>query len=220
MNQLDEIRDLIEEIADPDRKQRFPTMMGTVVTGSYDADAGTVSVVLASDNEDAPTEGVLINGAHSVADGLLLVPADGSIVWVSEIDGGGKWGIVKYSALASATVSIGNAVVYVHDGEVSMAVAGKDIIVKSDKIAINGGSLGGAVKSSAVSQQDNLFVTDLTMLKGILGGIIATLGAAPAAVPVLNSTLLTFLTPLSAYVSAALTPPIPTQYENPNLTHG
>ena len=118
---------------------RFPVMSGVVVAGSVDMSACTCSVLLGIDDaDDPPTEGVLLNSVSGNVNGVLCFPADNSNVWVAEIDGPGKWGIIKASDLVKMVVTVGSSMVAVKDG----------------LIQFNDGSLGGLVELQKLT--DNL----------------------------------------------------------------
>ena len=129
----------------------FTIMSGTVVAGSVDTEEVTCTVLLSSDDADTPTEGVLLNAVTLDANGLILYPADGSNVWVAEIDGPGKWGIIKCSDLVKAVVTCGSAKLTITDG----------------LIQLNDGSLGGLVEVAALVGKLNTLENDLNMIKTI-----------------------------------------------------
>lgn len=120
---------------------RFPVMSGTVVAGSVDMSACTCSVLLSVDDADSPaTEGVLLNGVSGNINGVLCFPADGSNVWVAEIDGPGKWGIIKTSDLVKMVVTISNVVVAITDSEAVIQQDNAVFTISSGKFSIKNDS--------------------------------------------------------------------------------
>jgi hypothetical protein len=105
-------------------KTSHPIMMGKMVAGTLDGDNMICSVLLSADDEDAPTPGVLLNAVALDALGFVLYPADGSVVWVAEVNGPGMWGVIKCSELLQMTVNIGNAQVAVSNSQLSLNCAG------------------------------------------------------------------------------------------------
>ena len=175
MSQTEEkIGQVIMEIATKANggKLRFPVMTGTVVAGSVDIGELTCDVILSKDDTDTPTQGILISPVLESTNGLVLYPADNSQVWVAELDGPGKWGIVKYSDLTKATLKIGASSVTVTDGLVQF----------------NDGSLGGLTKTLELQAQINKLNTLVGHLVGIINGI-AVLEAGGGAASALQAAL-------------------------------
>lgn len=130
---------LIEEIANHGRKgDRFPIMSGTIVAGSFDATAMTVSVQLSCDDVSAPTENVAINGILNNTAGVYMVPADGANCLVAEVDGPGKWAVLMASSYVKVVGTVG----------------GSQFLIKDGLIQFNDGSLGGLVEIEKL--KDNL----------------------------------------------------------------
>ena len=107
----------IRKIADNSQGKRFTVMMGVVVAGSVDETQNTCKVVLSKDDDDTPTEGVMLNGIQLNSNGFILYPADNSYVWVAEIDGPGKYGIVRCSDLVKVTCTAGAAQLTIEGGK-------------------------------------------------------------------------------------------------------
>lgn len=104
----------LRRITHTDGKDRFPVMSGVVMAGSTDEGEMTCDVRLSvdldpSDPDFMPTPAVQITAALESTNGLVLYPADNSQVWVAEIDGPGKWGIVKCSDLVKVVATINNS---------------------------------------------------------------------------------------------------------------
>lgn len=132
----------IRRIAGPNH----PALMSGVVKAVQEGD-GTCDVLMTGDDE--VTGGVLINGVTENENGVIIIPAKDSIVWVAEIDGPGLLGIVKYSDTTKVTVKVGGvAELSVADGEVVM----------------NGGDNGGLVVVQALVDKINRLETKLNAL--------------------------------------------------------
>jgi tetrahydromethanopterin S-methyltransferase subunit B len=108
---------------------RYPVMSGVV--RDVDADGGTCDVELSVDDEGQATPGIITNVVTDNMEGLTMVPVIGSQVWVAEIDGPGKWGLVKCSELQTVVVKIGDTA---------------ELEVTSGVVVLNGGENGGLVK--------------------------------------------------------------------------
>lgn len=80
---------------------------GTVVAGSLDTNANTVSVI--PDNTEESLTGVLLAAVTNEASGVVLVPEDDSKVIICCIDGPGLWTVIKMSELKNVAVKIGDA---------------------------------------------------------------------------------------------------------------
>jgi hypothetical protein len=146
---------------------RFPVMSGVVVAGSVDMSACTCTVLLSVDDTDSPTTGgVLLNSVSGNVNGMLCFPADNSNVWVAEIDGPGKWGIIKTSDLVKMVVTIGSVSLTMTDG----------------LIQFNDGSLGGLVELQKCEDNLNALKNYIkeTLEPAIVSGMNA-IGAAMAA---------------------------------------
>ena len=131
MSELDrKIGQAIIDIANKGKKGRFPVMMGSVVAGSVDEEQGTCKVLLSVNDENTQTDGVLLSAKLGNVTGLLLYPADDSIVLVAEINGPGMYGIVQCSQLNKVIVKIGIITLHITDSG----------------IMINGDDYGGLVK--------------------------------------------------------------------------
>ena len=126
-------------------------MMGLVVAGSVDMDNLLCDVVLTGDDEEHPTQGVLLNSAQGINAGITLIPADDSVVWVAELDGPGKWGVVKCGKLLKMLVTVGSSTVEIKNGE----------------ITLNDGSLGGLVKVEELVTRLNNLEDDINNLKTV-----------------------------------------------------
>ena len=89
---------LIEQIAHKrDGQLRWPIMHGVVK--SVNEDTGTCVVLLTVNDDEAPTEGIMLSAVSMNSNGFILYPAVGSNVVVGEVDGPGKWCLLKCSNL-------------------------------------------------------------------------------------------------------------------------
>jgi hypothetical protein len=131
MSQLEaKIAELIQQIANKDAGKRFPVMSGKVVADSVDMGECTCSVILCNDTEGEGTEGILLSGVSGNVNGVLYYPADDSDVWVAEIDGNGKWGVIKTSTLVKMVVTVGGSKLTVVDGTITLNDGSLDGLVK------------------------------------------------------------------------------------------
>lgn len=86
----------------------YEVIAGTVVEGSIDEDAYTISVQPTGDDATI-IHGVLLNTIESSAFGLVLVPKEGSSVIIGSIDGPGEWVLLKANKLTTMTVTVAGA---------------------------------------------------------------------------------------------------------------
>ena len=94
------------------------------------------------DDDSDPLPDVLLNAVSMNSNGFILYPADGSNVWVAEIDGPGKWGLVKCSTLKKVSVKIGSTVFEITDGEVSAADGkGAELVMSGGKFQLKNGAM-------------------------------------------------------------------------------
>lgn len=110
----------IMRIAEKVLKGGVMIMSGKVKAGSVNMEEQTVSVVLTGN--DAATDDVLLNAVSMNNNGVILYPEDDSDVWVCNIDGQGKWGIIKCSNLKQVTIK---------QGEAAMTVKGSKYSIKN-----------------------------------------------------------------------------------------
>lgn len=135
--------------------RRITGMQPVVMSGKVkevQESEGTCSVVLTMDGDEV-TEGVLITAVSGNSNGVVQVPKPDSQVWVAEIDGPGKWGIVKYS-------------------DVSKVLIGSDDV----EVVINGGGLGGMTKTPVLK-------TELDKVKNLLLHLTTIINGAPIPEP-------------------------------------
>jgi len=94
---------LIEEIAHGGKKQTYPLMSGKIVAGSVDTEGMTVKVLLSVD-EDVPTEDIFLNVVLSNVGGCYGLPADNADCIVGEIDGPGRWELIRASRYTKVVI--------------------------------------------------------------------------------------------------------------------
>ncbi len=100
----EDIKEMVEIAA-----SRIPTIFtGKVV--SVDTEQYTCAVELNVNDEGNATQNILVNAALEVTEGLILLPAENSVVWVAKLDGGGNLGIVKCSEVQQLLWRVGNDV--------------------------------------------------------------------------------------------------------------
>jgi hypothetical protein len=178
-------------------------MSGTVVAGSVNEAAATCTVLLSTNDESAPTAGILLNAVTENVNGVLVIPKDDSHVWVAEIDKG-KWGLIKTSDVKKVIVKISGT---------------EELIVESGKAVFNGGSNHGMVKVAALVSKLNAVETDLNNLKAAFNAMLTTAAGFPPA-PIPGTALSAFLaTGWSAYAAAAIATSVQTELENTNVKH-
>ncbi len=171
MSQLEkQIAQKIQEIATGNRGNHFPIYSGKVVAGSVDASELTCTALLSIDDEDVPTECILLKPATNIVNGLTLYPADDSYVLVGEIDGPGKYAIISYSTITKAVLTIGNTVFTISNagykierGSVSLTAIMQNILnhIMALTVPTPAGTSGAPVNLSA-------FNSDLTDVNNIL----------------------------------------------------
>ena len=96
----------------------YELISGTVVSGSVDTGAWTMSVQLPDGSMHIT--GVRLNAVTEDDNGLLLVPADGSNVVIGSIDGPGEWVLIRASKIAKASIKIGSVSCNADDTQVSL----------------------------------------------------------------------------------------------------
>ena len=107
---------LIEEIAHGGKKLTYPLMSGKIVAGGVDTGGMTVKVLLSVD-EDVPTEDIFLNVVLSNVGGCYGIPADNADCIVAEIDGPGRWELIRASSYTKVVIQ-GMAIQF-NDGGVS-----------------------------------------------------------------------------------------------------
>ncbi len=230
-----EIGRLMRDIVNPERNRRYSIMMGKVVAGSVDENAGTCKVVLSSDDEVAPTENVAINAVLENANGFILYPADGSDVWVADLEGKEIYGIIKCSNISKATLlfnaagggdrimlmtsnffeaRIRNYYLHIEDGNVLLKSGGSNLTGTDHLFKFNDGSYGGVPKAGELASKYNAIETRInnmitTLTAGIASGAyVGAPGGAALAAAIL------------AQLGAAITPTTQVMIENADVKHG
>ena len=166
------IAQLIREIAEGAADLRFPVMSGTVVAGSTDTDNMVCTVLLSVSDDSAETSGIMLNAVTLNSNGLILYPADGSNVWVAEVDGPGKWGIVKCSDLVKMAVTIGQTTFVITDGQVQAADgSGGQLTMTGGKLQFknNSGSLFNMLSTHIQNLQTHITNIDALTVDTAVG---------------------------------------------------
>ncbi len=91
---------------------------GTVIAGSTDTSAYTISVQPSDDSD--PIEGIMLNTITENGNGYILFPADGSNVVIGTVDGEGEWILIKASELDKTIVTIGNVQYEIDNNQVNI----------------------------------------------------------------------------------------------------
>src|ERR1035437_5118008 len=105
-----EIAARLKHIVLGDDANRYPVMTGKVV--SVDEGSMDCEVQLTGDNAGngviASTNGVTLNVSLENTGGVYLIPANGADCLVAEVDGKGKWELLKASAYTKVAGVIGS----------------------------------------------------------------------------------------------------------------
>lgn len=181
-------------------------MMGEVK--SVNEEAYTCNVALNCNDKDSVTEGIFINVALQVTEGLILIPAVDSVVWVARVDG--KLGVIKCSLLDKAIVRMGNTEMQLREGTIRLQCEETTMQVESGGIRFNDGALGGLVKVLSLVERLNLIENDITALKGAFGGWT----------PVPNDGGAALKTATTPWAGNALESTIADHLKNDKVTHG
>jgi hypothetical protein len=92
-------------------QQQPELISGTVVSGSVDTVACTVSVLPL--NSNLPVANVRLGSITGTDGGLITLPADGSHVVIGSIDGPGEWTLLKASTVTAVTIKTGGMVLQI-----------------------------------------------------------------------------------------------------------
>ena len=145
--------------------QDYNIIGGTMVAGSTDAAAGTISV-LPADGRPA-IDGILLGVVTENENGIIVYPSDDSDVIIGSANGSGTWFLLKASTITKATIKIGGSSSTITDG----------------LIQFNDGSLGGLTKTQELKTQLDKTTTLLQHLVATINGAVipeAGSGAASA----------------------------------------
>jgi hypothetical protein len=116
----------------------FEIISGTVVEGSTDLSAYTVSV-LPSDGV-VPIEGVMLNSTAADQNGMIMIPKEGSNVVIGSVDGPGEWVLLRAGELAGIRVKIENVNVSIDEANVSIANGSMVFNISDSVFRINSAS--------------------------------------------------------------------------------
>jgi hypothetical protein len=170
--QENDIREILSEIALKSLEGRQGVVMcGTVVAGSVDMDAQTCTVLLADmDTGGAGMPYVLLNSVRMDGSGLILYPADNSMVWVAQLEGSGQWGVLRCGELAKVACTIGQTIctltssgVHIEGGGKSLATVLSNLLSHIQALTV---STGTGPSGTPLNISD--FVNDANDLQQIL----------------------------------------------------
>ena len=188
-------RQVAEEIIGIVNKYKAPDAVQTGIVKSVNTDDYTCVVALNANTAGTLTEAVTVNAALEVMEGLVLVPAVNSVVWVANLDGGGNRGLVKCSKLTKAAVTIGN----------------RTLSIDADEIQLNGDQLGGLTKTQELK-------TQLDKLNNLVAHLVAVITGGPVPEPG-NGAASALQTALKAAIAADSVGDF-SNIENNNVKHG
>ncbi len=100
-------------------RRQYEIIGGTVVEGSLDEGANTVSVQ--PDYDSPPIHDVMLLSVSDSNRGMTLTPEGGSKVVICTIDGPGLWTIIKMSELKSVSVKIGSSTLDINDTSIRLS---------------------------------------------------------------------------------------------------
>jgi len=124
-------------------------MSGTVT--AVDTDNNVCTVQLTTDSDDNPTDGILLNVLTANINGVYLLPEVNADCIVAEIDGPGKWELLRASSYTKIFMQTGSSTITITDG----------------LIQLNDGSLDGLVKVNDLVTKLNNLENDLNNLKTV-----------------------------------------------------
>ncbi len=153
MGQIEErISENVKRVAGTLDKTRFPMMSGKVV--SVDNDKLTCKVKLTVNDPAHETDGIMLGPVTLNNNGIVLYPAEGSNVVVGEVDGPGKWTLVKCSDLVKTEVIIGEVSFMLDKDQAEVKQGAASVLLKGGKIELSGAGKGGLVQIAEL--KDNL----------------------------------------------------------------
>ena len=124
-------------------RNRFPVMAAKVVT--VDAGTQTCTVNLSITDVGVELPGVMLNALAGNDLGVVLYPAINSIVWVAELDGPGKYGVVRCSEVTKVGVKVGDVTGEVSNGKVYWKQGDGELTLQGGKLQWKNG--GGDLKT-------------------------------------------------------------------------
>jgi hypothetical protein len=159
---------------------------GTVVPGSVDVTAYTVSVQ--PSNDDAPIEGVMLGTITNDANGMLLVPKDGSHVVIGCVDGPGEWTLLRAGVIDKALITIGSIKYEMDDTQVCISNGNTVFSVGTNALKIR-------------TAGESLFQL-LNDLLSAISILTVTTSTGPSSVPINAATFTTLQSRLNNLLSA------------------
>jgi hypothetical protein len=223
----------IRDIVDPERGKRFAVYSGKVVPYSVDRTNGICSVERSVDDAGSPVKHVLLNVTLQGTDGIFLYPMDGADVLVAEVDGPGKYCIIKASSYYIITMNaahdfragVGNNFFYAGTPVTKMVFRGSDAVMASlDGVQLLNGNKGGMVMVSPMTTKIAQLQAQVNTLKAefaaVISSLTTTFGGPGGVTPVLGAALLGAFTPFTPFASSMLTVSTRADFENTKCTHG
>ena len=118
--------DNIKRIAGTDEKTRFPVMSGKVLSVNTEDMTADVLLTVDADGDETYAVPANLNVINGNTDGMYLIPADNADCEVAEIDGPGKWSMIRASKYVKASIKVGDAVITAKDGKFNIKNGSKD----------------------------------------------------------------------------------------------
>jgi hypothetical protein len=112
----------------------YEILSGTVVSGSVDTEANTISVQTGIDS--MPIQSVMLTAVAGENSGLIIVPKEGSHVIIGSIDGPGHWVLLRASELTNVILRIGAVRLQVDDNGIKIE-SGNAVLDIGSLIKIN-----------------------------------------------------------------------------------
>ena len=111
--------------------KQYEIISGTVISGSVDADALTMSVQ--PSDGGMPIDGVMLSTIINTDRGLVLFPSDDSNVVIGCIDGPGEWTLIKANKVDRVYIKL-NSLTYEMDTEHISIQNGDTVLKLSDSL--------------------------------------------------------------------------------------
>jgi hypothetical protein len=161
-------------------------MSGTVVPGSLNTTAGTVSVQQSEGS--IVIEGVMLNAQANDNSGIVLFPDDNSNVIIGSIDGSGEWTVLQTGKLSKCVIKIGAVVLEIDESGIKLQNSEVLLNISNSHFKMNtpSESLFGLLKD---------LITALTLLT-------VTTSTGPSSVPINVSTFNNLLLRLNNLLEA------------------
>lgn len=166
-------------------KQAPEIISGTMVSGSLDSAAGTISVQPTGNG--MPITNVRLGSITGTDGGIVITPANGSVVVIGSIDGPGEWTLLKASDIASATIKTNN---------VLLQLDGNGITLQNGTLEFAAGA--SQFKINSPSESLHQLLHDLV---GHIAALTVPTPAGPSSVPVNLADFLALLPRIDALLT-------------------